>query len=407
MPDAAMQMDSSETARLVLPSVRRRLPRIAQQVTEEIRTTVPGFADSDHRQQLVSTAVNSAAAYFLGSALGEPVSSMASDDLFRKMGFREGGLGADLSSLDSAVRVAAGTYWAEIRVEAARLGVSPYALEDLRDALDVYVDHLLAQARQGHVAGSAAREQDSGLARRRLVDGLLAGADPDDIVAYAEVALWPLPPLLVVAAVELPGGARLDPSVLPSSVLCRTASGRAALITSEDVMTDAIATVRSQLPAARFAVCWPVEARDAPAAYRWTQRALALASKGILPARPVLDCRAYRTEIWLHAEPVMRRQLAQELLQPLLEETPNSREILSETLLVWLETRDSAPAIAARLGVHPQTVRYRWRRINQLFGEALHDPEYVVQLTLVLKASIALWVAGDQSDFERYSGRVQ
>ncbi|WP_257440825.1 helix-turn-helix domain-containing protein [Nocardioides daeguensis] len=72
---------------------------------------------------------------------------------------------------------------------------------------------------------------------------------------------------------------------------------------------------------------------------------------------------------------------------------------------MWLETRDSAPAIAARLGVHPQTVRYRWRRINQLFGEALHDPEYVIQLTLVLKASIALWIAGDQSDFERYSER--
>ncbi|WP_141003876.1 helix-turn-helix domain-containing protein [Nocardioides humi] len=332
---------------------------------------------------------------------------MAADDLFAKLGFREGGGGGDLSRLDSAVRVAAGIYWAEIRVEAAALGISPYALEDLRDALDAYAEHLLDQARRGHAAGSTVREQDTGLARRRLVDGLLAGADLADLQPYTEVASWSLPAQVVVIAVELPEEARLDLSDLPASVLCRTATGRAALVGAEADTEDAIAQVRAQVPAARFAVCWPVEPRDAPAAHRWTQRALGLASKGILPPEPVLECRSYRTEIWLHAEPVMRRQLAQELLQPLLEETANSREILSETLLVWLETRDSAPAIAARLGVHPQTIRYRWRRINQLFGDALHDPEYVVQLMLVLKASIALWAAGDQSDFERYSGRAQ
>src|SRR3546814_9071794 len=79
-----------------------------------------------------------------------------------------------------------------------------------------------------------------------------------------------------------------------------------------------------------------------------------------------------------------------------------SRDILSETLLVWLETRDSAPASAARLGVHPQTVRYRWKRINELFGEDLHDPEFVLQMTMLLKASVPMWIAGDQSDFERF-----
>ena len=94
--------------------------------------------------------------------------------------------------------------------------------------------------------------------------------------------------------------------------------------------------------------------------------------------------------------------MCQDLLRPLLAETPNSREILSQTLLVWLETRDSAPAIAAQLGVHPQTVRYRWKRINELFGDDLHDSEFMVQITMLLKASVPLWQAGDQSDFERF-----
>jgi DNA-binding PucR family transcriptional regulator len=101
----------------------------------------------------------------------------------------------------------------------------------------------------------------------------------------------------------------------------------------------------------------------------------------------------------------MRQRLCQELLEPLLAETPNSRTILSETLLAWVETRDSAPAIAARLDVHPQTVRYRWKRINELFGEVLQDPDFVLQLTLVLKASVPMWKAGNQSDFELFEAR--
>nr|WP_246280365.1 helix-turn-helix domain-containing protein [Nocardioides daedukensis] len=174
-------------------------------------------------------------------------------------------------------------------------------------------------------------------------------------------------------------------------VLC--ASERAAAV---------IDALKALSPAPRVVACWPVPAADVPSAWVWVNRALALVDAGIIPARPVIECLRHRSEIWLHAEPVLRRQLAQELLEPLFNETPNSRDILSETLLVWLETRDSAPAIAARLGVHPQTVRYRWKRINELFGEDLHDPEFVLQMTMLLKASVPMWIAGDQSDFERF-----
>uniref|UniRef100_UPI00373FE05C helix-turn-helix domain-containing protein n=1 Tax=Streptomyces rimosus TaxID=1927 RepID=UPI00373FE05C len=40
---------------------------------------------------------------------------------------------------------------------------------------------------------------------------------------------------------------------------------------------------------------------------------------------------------------------------------PTHGRRLAETLLAWLETRGSAPEVAARLGVHLQTVRYRLR----------------------------------------------
>lgn len=402
MTHVAMPVELPDAARLVLPEVRNRLPRISQRVTDEIRATVPQMTPGEGRQQLIYTAVNTAAAYFLDHALGTQTSSAAIDDLYRKIGFREADAGNDLTAIDSAMTVAVRACWDEIRVVAADHGLTPGALDDLREALDSFNAHLAAQVRQGHDDASRAREEDTGLARQRLLDGLLSGTELADLEPSAVVAGWPVPAHLVVSAIELPPGAELDTDGLPTAVLCRTTRDRVTMVTEGAHADGAVEAVRAQVPDARLAVCWPVERRDAPSAYRWAQRALSLVRKGVIPARPVVDCAAYRTEIWLHAEPVMRRQLAQELLQPLFEETQNSREILSETLLVWLETRESAPQIAVRLGVHPQTVRYRWRRINELFGDSLHDPEFVVQMTLLLRASVPLWLAGDQSDFERY-----
>ncbi|MGZ4288348.1 MAG: helix-turn-helix domain-containing protein, partial [Solirubrobacteraceae bacterium] len=42
--------------------------------------------------------------------------------------------------------------------------------------------------------------------------------------------------------------------------------------------------------------------------------------------------------------------------------------------------------VAKRLGVHPQTVRYRLARLRELFGEALDDPDERFWLELALRA---------------------
>ncbi|WP_376707709.1 hypothetical protein [Nocardioides alcanivorans] len=47
-------------------------------------------------------------------------------------------------------------------------------------------------------------------------------------------------------------------------------------------------------------------------------------------------------------------------------------------------------------------MRYRWRRINELFGDLLHDPEFVVTVTILLKATVPMWKAGDLSDVAIY-----
>jgi DNA-binding PucR family transcriptional regulator len=46
--------------------------------------------------------------------------------------------------------------------------------------------------------------------------------------------------------------------------------------------------------------------------------------------------------------------------------------------------------VARRLGVHPQTVRYRLRRLEELFGDALTETESRYELELALRGRTLL-----------------
>jgi DNA-binding PucR family transcriptional regulator len=112
----------------------------------------------------------------------------------------------------------------------------------------------------------------------------------------------------------------------------------------------------------------------------------------------VLDCVEHRAALWLHAEPLLRHQLSTTVLAPLLRQAPHTRRILAETMLAWLETRGSAPALAARLGKHAQTVRYRLRRLHEIFGDDLQDDERCFEIYLVLRTSMPLWQHGQPEE---------
>lgn len=47
----------------------------------------------------------------------------------------------------------------------------------------------------------------------------------------------------------------------------------------------------------------------------------------------------------------------------------------------------NVPDVAARLHVHPQTVRYRLRQLEKLFGDALHDSDARLELILALRSA--------------------
>ncbi|MEK8169592.1 helix-turn-helix domain-containing protein [Streptomyces sp. M19] len=58
---------------------------------------------------------------------------------------------------------------------------------------------------------------------------------------------------------------------------------------------------------------------------------------------------------------------------------------LADTLLCWLQCGRNANEAATRMNVHPQTVRYRLRRLEELFGDRLRDASVRFELELVLR----------------------
>jgi DNA-binding PucR family transcriptional regulator len=82
---------------------------------------------------------------------------------------------------------------------------------------------------------------------------------------------------------------------------------------------------------------------------------------------------------------VLAAELAAAQLAPLAELSPGSRERLTATLSAWLDEQGRLGPAALRLGIHPQTARYRLARLRELFGDALDDPDGRFWLALALR----------------------
>ena len=78
--------------------------------------------------------------------------------------------------------------------------------------------------------------------------------------------------------------------------------------------------------------------------------------------------------------------MARSRLAPLSTLRAQQRARMTDTLLAWLESGLNANEAAERLQIHPQTVRYRMRQLEGLFGERLRDPAERFELELVLRA---------------------
>ncbi|MET9324461.1 helix-turn-helix domain-containing protein [Streptomyces sp. NPDC003038] len=229
-------------------------------------------------------------------------------------------------------------------------------------------------------------------------------ASEGSLTELAEAAGWPLPAAVRAVVLPTPGETQQLAAVLDDALVGMFAGRPCLLVPSPD--PDARAPLELPLRGRLAAVGHAVPLRDTASSLRWALRLLALtpARQG-LEARPVFVDDHLSTLLLLQDEP-LAHALAARWLRPLADLTPRQSERLEVTLLAWLEG-GGAPEAAKALSVHPQTVRYRMRQLEKLFGPGLRDPRTRFELEMALRSRrLMAQVRLQHSRAGRRAGRV-
>ncbi len=86
------------------------------------------------------------------------------------------------------------------------------------------------------------------------------------------------------------------------------------------------------------------------------------------------------------ASPAVARDVVQRVFGRLLALDAEDRTVLLDTVEAWLSAGGSATAAGHALFCHPNTVRYRLRRVEELTGRSVDAPRAAAELTVALQA---------------------
>jgi hypothetical protein len=330
--------------------------------------------------------VQEALRHFLAEV--EAGGNVARPDVYSALGRGEMRAGRSLDSLLSAYRIGARVAWRRFAAIGVSAGLEPETLYLLAESLFAYIDVLSAESAEGHALEQSAAASEAELRRRRLVRMLVRDPAPEPaaVEAAAAEAGWPLPRTVAVLAI---GGERRSavPSRLPSGSISEAIGDLTCAIVDDPDGPGYRAWIERAVTevGARAGLGTTVDWSQARLSFERAQAALELA--GGRPGLVVAHDRA--GELLLRADQPLADELAADQLAPLASLSPGSRQRLTETLAVWLAEQGRLGQVAQRLGIHPQTARYRLGRLRELFGESLDDPDSRFWLELALRARSA------------------
>jgi len=382
----AIKRDTCETRTPphLIGTLRSGLGRVSTEVIKEIQTRIPEYArPSDELYiKVVRTAVEQAIDGFLDRI--ERPGAPWDPEPFRMIGKGEAAEGRNLEPLQAAMRLGARVGWRRLTELADPLALSPQYLYDLGEAIFVYLDQLANAAAEGYAEARAHAAGEMERRRRRLLDLLLSRppAGAEAIADLARAAGWRLP--RTVAGVALDEVAARGPA-MPPDVLTGYDRDAPCLLVPDPAGPGQERMLDLALRGRRAAVGPAVPLDAAATSLCWAVEALELSRRGVLP-RGLLRCADHMSTLIVFKDERLVDALARERLAPLAHLRPSQQDRLAETLLAWLRHGRGAGEVAARLHVHPQTVRYRLRQLEELYGDQLADPDVRFELEIVLRA---------------------
>jgi len=330
----------------------------------------------------IRAGVQEALTHFLAEVqAGGPVER---SDVYTALGRGEMRAGRSLDSLLSAYRIGARVAWRRFAAAGVRAGLEPDTLYLLAESIFAYIDVLSAESAEGHAMEQSAAASAAELRRRRLVRMLVRDppADPGAIEVVASEAGWLLPRTLAAVAI---GGDRREAAALrlpPDAVAESIGELICAIVPDPDGPGRRAAIERAIVAAgARGGLGTTVDWSQARVSFARARAALELAGDSVA----LIAAREHAGTLLLASDPRLAAELAADRLEPLAELSPGSRHRLTETLRVWLAEQGRLGPVAERLGIHPQTARYRLGRLRELFGDRLDEPDERFWLELALR----------------------
>ncbi|WP_395110511.1 helix-turn-helix domain-containing protein [Actinomadura sp. SCN-SB] len=366
--------------------MRPELPSLAKEIIEEIRHQIPEYGRPIRGPyvQALQIGVERALAHFVDQIDDPDAPRERHEDTYRRLGRFEAQEGRTLDNLQAAFRIGAQVAWRRVMRVGPQRDLSSVVMAQLADALFAYIDELASLALTGYLEALPAEELEEH--RRRLLRMLLRRprASRRAIDELAELAEWEVPEEVTLVAV--PAGSRVVRTALDSDVLADLTDGEPRLLVPGRMTEERLRMLAAACPEGRAVSGVTVPPSGAADSLRWARQGLALVDAGILDDGPVTRCEDHLITLWLLNDPALLDQIARRALAGLAELNEGQRERLLETLRIWLTTRGTAAEIAEELHVHPQTVRYRMRKLEGLLGERLTEPESRFALEVVLRS---------------------
>lgn len=363
-------------------------------IAQEMRNAVSEYAEplDGPFGALLMRAVNESVRYALDRASGRDTSSAHYVQTYRQLGEVEFTEDRDLNFLQTAYRVGGRVAWRFLAAFGQSREVSADVMCACAHAVFVYVDEISQLSVEGYAAARANAAGTISRERRRLLDQILADPplSPRELADQAAVARWALPERVTMLALEpvdqpASGRAELDRlDGLDGKVLMKLDAPEPCLLTTDP--EDKLGWLARPLAGRRVAVGPTVRLCDAAMSLSRARQTLIMLRRGVIADTPMARWTDHLLTIRLLSDRFLLAELSSRSLAPLGGLTVRQRVRLSETLLAWLQSRGGAPELAARLGIHPQTVRYRMRQLDALFGDRLEDPDERLTLELALRA---------------------
>ncbi|MDO5635209.1 MAG: helix-turn-helix domain-containing protein [Micrococcus sp.] len=360
------------------------VPALAARLIEAVPQHVPAYAAATEGRYWTALArgVNTALSRLVAlPGTDEPALNPDSARLVAGLGAGEFREGRSMDALLAAYRVGARISFRELSAACIEAGLDLSVMVDLGESIWAYIDELSAVSAQAYAAEQMAQ---AGLRERRrveLVDALMGGeASRAEVHRLAAAAQWRVPPRVcaVVMAVEAAARARLQLGA-SGVVVEREAEAVAIVAGREGPQTRLLRMLAGTGAVVGPAVDWP----DLPYSHQVAQ---VLASQRDSRVRQPVQAGDHLVEIILGSQPRTVAQLAETVLAPLQAVSEAKRAVYQDTLLAWLRHHGQRGPMAEDLRVHQQTVGYRVKRLRDLFGEQLADPESRFALELALRA---------------------